>query len=75
MNTAEELSRLLLALPLAITVCHVGGMVANRLKQPPVVGEIAAGILLGPSLLGQLWPHAQTYLFPPEVVDHVNILG
>jgi Kef-type K+ transport system membrane component KefB len=75
MNTAEQLSRLLLALPLAITVCHVGGMVANRLKQPPVVGEIAAGILIGPSLLGQLWPQAQTYLFPPEVVDHINILG
>jgi Kef-type K+ transport system membrane component KefB len=47
----------------------------RRLGQPPVVGEIAIGIALGPSLLGQLWPQAQSYLFPPEITNYVEVLG
>jgi Kef-type K+ transport system membrane component KefB len=34
--------------------------------QPQVVAEMIAGILLGPSLFGALFPNAQTALFPPE---------
>ncbi|SER68109.1 Kef-type K+ transport system, membrane component KefB [Streptomyces sp. yr375] len=75
MTVAEEMSRLLLALPLAIAVCRAGGAAARRLGQPPVVGEIAAGILAGPSLVGRLWPHAQAYLLPPAVLDHLDVLG
>ena len=37
---------------------------AARLGQPQVVAEMIAGVLLGPSLLGLLWPEAQSWLFP-----------
>ncbi|MFF8917389.1 cation:proton antiporter [Streptomyces sp. NPDC015032] len=75
MSVSEQISRLLLSLPLVILACRVGAMVLRRLGQPPVVGEIAAGILLGPSLLGQLWPQGQKYLFPEWVTDHIEVLG
>ncbi|MER7668238.1 cation:proton antiporter [Kitasatospora sp. NPDC096128] len=72
---SEQISRLLLALPVVILACRVGAVLLRRLGQPPVVGEIVTGILLGPSLLGRLWPHAQEYLFPPRVTDHIEVLG
>ncbi|MEU6219579.1 cation:proton antiporter [Streptomyces sp. NPDC047022] len=43
------------------------GRLAQRLKQPAVVGEILAGILLGPSVLGLLPGHLTTRIFPAEV--------
>lgn len=36
-----------------------------RLGQPAVMGQLMAGLLLGPSVLGALWPEAQHFLFPP----------
>ena len=75
MTVAEAMPRLLLALPLAIAVCRAGGAAARRLRQPPVVGEIAAGVLIGPSLLGGTWSAAHSYLLPPAVLNHIEILG
>jgi K+:H+ antiporter len=43
------------------------GSLARRLRQPPVIGEIAAGIALGPSLLGLLPGHLTQHLFPLSV--------
>src|SRR5204863_3380995 len=40
----------------------------GRIGQPPVMGEVLAGILLGPTLLGTVWPSLQHYLFPSFVV-------
>jgi Kef-type K+ transport system membrane component KefB len=40
------------------------GIVAARLGRPQVVAEMIAGVLLGPSLFGWLWPEAQQALFP-----------
>ena len=42
------------------------GSLARRLGQPGVVGELAAGLLLGPSVLGAVAPGAFTYLFPGD---------
>ena len=45
-----------------------GGHVSPAaLGQPAVIGEIAAGLLLGPSFLGQLWPAAAAFVFPDVV--------
>src|SRR6266481_9225883 len=49
--------------------------VFRNAHQPPVVGEILAGILLGPSLLGRLAPGASAYLFPPAVGPFLNIIA
>ena len=55
---------LLLAIGILLTSAKAFGTLARRLRQPPVVGEIAAGILLGPTLLGRIAPEIQTALFP-----------
>lgn len=47
-----------------LVVCRVVSAIATRLGQPPVVGEMIAGVLLGPSLFGLFWPEQQQALFP-----------
>jgi Kef-type K+ transport system membrane component KefB len=42
------------------------GRAAAAAGQPPVIGEVLSGILLGPSLLGTVWPAAEAYLFPAD---------
>ena len=51
------------------------GYVFRIASQPPVVGEILAGIVLGPSLLGRLLPGAEGYLFPAMVGPYLNIIA
>ncbi len=53
-----------LQLAVILLFCRVVGAVAARLGQPQVVGEMIAGVLLGPSLFGMLWPEGQAALFP-----------
>jgi Kef-type K+ transport system membrane component KefB len=64
--TPFELSvRFFLQLALILCVCRFVSWIATRCGQPPVVGEMIAGVLLGPSLFGLLAPHWQAQLFPP----------
>jgi Kef-type K+ transport system membrane component KefB/nucleotide-binding universal stress UspA family protein len=51
------------------------GEIAQRLGQPPVVGQLAAGILLGPTGLGALWPQAQHFVFPPDPTQRAILEG
>lgn len=48
-----------------LAACRVVGWLARKVGQPQVVGEMIAGVLLGPSLLGLLFPAAQNFIFPP----------
>ncbi len=43
--------------------------------QPRVIGEIVAGIMLGPSLLGQIWPAAQHFVLPEDVGPYLRIIA
>ncbi len=54
----------LLELAVILVLCRISGLIVQRLGQAPVVGEMIAGVLLGPSLLGRLWPDLQHHLFP-----------
>ena len=65
----------LLAVPTVMLACHAGGWAVRRLGQPPVVGEMLVGILLGPSLLGWLAPGLQHHLLPTVVLPIVSALG
>ncbi|QKW32553.1 cation:proton antiporter (plasmid) [Nocardiopsis flavescens] len=51
-----------------LVCCFLAGNVAARLHQPRVMGEIAAGIVLGPSILGTVSPEAFSWLFPDGVL-------
>lgn len=50
-----------------LVAAHVGGWLARRLKQPYIVGQLAAGIALGPTVLGALAPGAYDALFPDAI--------
>jgi Kef-type K+ transport system membrane component KefB len=54
-----------LELAVILAACRVVGLLARRIGQPQVVGEMIAGVVLGPSLLGLLAPGVQDWLFPP----------
>jgi Kef-type K+ transport system membrane component KefB len=64
---SEILLYLLLDLAIIIVAARVLGALAIRAGQPAVIGEIVAGILLGPSVLGRIVPEQQAQLFPPGV--------
>src|SRR5437899_7673883 len=67
--------RLLIAVLVVIVVSRAVGGLFRRINQPQVVGEIAAGIMLGPSLLGVVWPQATNYLFSPKVLPFLDVLA
>src|SRR5271166_1389894 len=62
-----DLLHVLLALMVVIATARAMGWLFRSARQPQVVGEILAGIVLGPSLLGRLAPGAEEYLFPVMV--------
>ncbi|MER5439123.1 cation:proton antiporter [Streptomyces sp. NPDC002790] len=72
---SDPLLPVLLAVPVVVLACQVGGRAVRLLGQPPVIGEVLAGILLGPSLLGWLAPTVQHHLLPPSVLPVTSALG
>ncbi|MFH9734164.1 cation:proton antiporter [Streptomyces sp. NPDC017260] len=52
---------------LVLVAAHAAGWLAGRLRQPYIVGQLSAGIALGPSLLGTLAPDTYASLFPEEI--------
>jgi K+:H+ antiporter len=53
----------------------VVGVAFKRLGQTPVIGEMFAGVLLGPSLLGQLFPSIESRLFPPASLPSLHLIS
>ena len=68
-------AHLLLAIAIVVTACKMAGWLLKRLGQPPVIGEITAGILLGPSVLGAVWPHGANTMFSPAIMPQLNVLA
>lgn len=64
MSNAQLAILFSLQLAVILGVCRVVGFFAKKIGQPQVVGEMIAGVLLGPSLLGLFWPGFQHALFP-----------
>ncbi|QIP02307.1 cation:proton antiporter [Bradyrhizobium symbiodeficiens] len=65
---------------LLIAVGRGLGEIMQRIGQPSVIGELLAGIILGPSLFGWIWPEAQAAIFPktPEqkaMIDGIAQVG
>jgi K+:H+ antiporter len=70
-----EIRTLLLQIVVICTAARALGWLFAKLHQPRVVGEILAGILLGPSLLGWLAPHASAFLFPKNGMNPLYFLS
>jgi Kef-type K+ transport system membrane component KefB/nucleotide-binding universal stress UspA family protein len=66
---------LLLQIVLILALSRIVGLVFRYMHQPQVMGEMIAGIMLGPSLLGWLLPEVSRQLFPPESIGLLNVLS
>ncbi|MBR8838491.1 MAG: cation:proton antiporter [Stigonema ocellatum SAG 48.90 = DSM 106950] len=60
---------------IVIGLSRLVGLAFRWIKQPLVIGEIVAGIMLGPSLFGLVAPGLSASLFPPETLPFLNVLS
>ena len=74
---ALEQTLLLLCADLAIIIgaARVSGWLFGKVGQPPVVGEILAGVILGPSLLGRLYPAAIATMLTPKTTSVLSAIA
>jgi Kef-type K+ transport system membrane component KefB len=73
--TADLLFHVLLALAVVVVAGRGLGVIVASIGQPPVIGEVLAGILLGPSLLGALAPGAEAFLFPESARPALGVIA
>jgi Kef-type K+ transport system membrane component KefB len=71
-SSEETFGRLALAVAVVIIFARLAAAGARRLGQPKVMGEVMAGILLGPTLLGAVAPSVQTYIFPSDIIPLIS---
>jgi len=58
-----------------IIIARLFGALFRRIGQPPVMGEMVAGITLGPSVLQVFWPQASAFLFPQSSMATLGVLS
>ncbi|WP_405653645.1 cation:proton antiporter [Streptomyces sp. NBC_00019] len=75
MTPVELAPAFFLAVVVILLTCRVVVLVMGRFGQPPVVGEMIAGVLLGPSLFGLLAPGLSEEVFPPELKPVLYVAG
>lgn len=74
-SLVHPLSILILQIISIIIVSRVFGYIFNKIGQPTVIGEIIAGIVLGPSLLGLFFPEVSQFLFAPASLGNLQFLS
>jgi Kef-type K+ transport system membrane component KefB len=72
---SHVLARLVIALSVIVGATRLLGAAFRRLGQPAVVGELLAGILLGPSVVGAIAPMLQAVIFPSVVLPPLGLLA
>ena len=74
-NLRSPLSVLFLQIIVIIVAARLFGKLFQIIGQPSVMGEIVAGIVLGPSVLGLLSPQTMAFLFPASSMDSLRLLS
>lgn len=72
MSNFDLVLKLFLQVTVILAACRIIGVLGRYVGQTQVVSEMIAGVLLGPSLLGQLAPSIQTWLFPQQATITVG---
>lgn len=74
-NLRNPLTILLLQIIVVLVAVRLFGYLFSLIGQPGVIGEIVAGIVLGPSLLGLFFPEIQSYIFPENSLGNLALLS
>jgi Kef-type K+ transport system membrane component KefB len=74
-NLRNPLSILLLQIVVIIITAKLFAELFRRIGQPPVMGEMIAGIVLGPSVVGWISPQTMAFLFPPSSMATLGLLS
>ncbi|PWT73249.1 MAG: cation/H(+) antiporter [Bacteroidetes bacterium] len=74
-HLSSPLPILLLQIIVIVLCTRLVGLLFNRIGQPAVIGEIVAGIILGPSLLGLFFPGISGFIFPPSSMNNLQFIS
>jgi len=74
-NLAHPVGLILAQIVTIILVSRIFAFLFQKIHQPTVIGEIIAGIALGPSLLGAIFPEFSAVLFPENSLDNLSLLS
>ncbi|SEH36938.1 cation:proton antiporter [Chryseobacterium culicis] len=74
-NLHHPLALLLAQIVTIIMTARLFGWICMKIKQPTVIGEMIAGIVLGPSLVGMYFPEFSAFLFPKESLGNLQFLS
>jgi len=74
-SSPDVMLHVLLALIAVIVMARTLGSLFRAFHQPPVIGEIIAGIILGPSVLGRLAPDVASAVLPPSIAPFLNVIS
>lgn len=71
----HPLAVFILQLLVILITVRVAGSLFKKIGQPAVVGEMVAGIVLGPSLVGAFFPAFSAFIFPKESLPHLQLIS
>ncbi len=74
-NVTSTFGLLLLQVIVILIFARFVAWLFTKMGQPSVIGEILAGIILGPSVVGWLWPEGFNFLFPQESLHNISLLS
>jgi len=71
----ETLAIFFVAVAVVMLAARLFGILAVKVAQPRVMGEVVAGIVLGPTVLGALLPELQATIFPSDIVNVIGVVA
>lgn len=74
-NFRAPVSILLMQIVVIVATAGLFSRLFRRIGQPPVMGEMIAGIVLGPSVLGLFFPQVMSFVFPPTSLETLRLLS
>ena len=75
MNTDAIVTHVMAAIAVVITAAYIVGILFRKLRQPEVIGQLFAGVVLGPSLLGRVAGGAERAIFPAAIAPYLNVIA